>query len=97
MSRKQIGRLAFRVEGDNWSAYYAMPDTMEDALHLASIRMNAVKVLARRAAFMSLMQDIVADLIEEATGARPTWNEPQTAPEHERGAPTRERRIRELR
>lgn len=83
--RKKIGRLAFRVEGDNWSAYYAMPDTMQGALHLASIRMRCIENINRKRAFMGLMQDIVADLIHEAVGERPSWNEPQQAPEHERG------------
>jgi hypothetical protein len=84
--RRKIGRLALRKEGDNWSAYYALPDTMEGALPLASIRMNAVQRIERKNAFMALMQDIVADLIEEIVGDRPTWNEPEAAPEHERGA-----------
>jgi hypothetical protein len=83
--QKRIGRLAFRVEGDNWSAYYAMPDTMEGALHLASIRLKAVEIIPRKNAFMALMQNIVADLIEEAAGGRPRWGEPKLAPEHERG------------
>jgi hypothetical protein len=82
--RRKVGRLALRKEGDNWSAYYALPDTMEGALPLASIRMNAVQRIERKNAFMSLMQDIVADIIEDAVGERPTW-EPQPAPEHERG------------
>ena len=38
----------------------------------------------RKAAFMGLMQDAVADILEQASGTRPTWNEPQAAPEHER-------------
>jgi hypothetical protein len=35
----QIGRLALREEGEWWNAYYyAMPGTMDGALHLGSIR-----------------------------------------------------------
>lgn len=85
INRKQLGRLALRVEGDNWSAYYAMPDTMKDAIHLASIRLKLVEPIARKNAFMALMKDIVSDLIEDAIGKRPSWNKPETAPEHERG------------
>ncbi len=32
----QVGRIAFRQEGNLWNAYYALPDTMEDAIHLRS-------------------------------------------------------------
>ena len=35
-----IGRLAMRVEGELWSAYYAMPNTMEGAVFLGSIAMR---------------------------------------------------------
>jgi hypothetical protein len=28
---QKIGRLALRVEGTMWCAYYAMPDTMDGA------------------------------------------------------------------
>lgn len=81
----QIGRLALRHEGDNWVAYYALPDTMKDPLFLGSIRMGAVfDRPARKQAFMDLMRDVVSDIIEETTGIRPTWGGPQTAPEHER-------------
>lgn len=81
----QVGRLALRVEGDNWNAYYALPDTMQDPIFLGSIRMGAVtRDPARKQAFMDLMRDVVSDLIEDATGIRPTWGGPQTAPEHER-------------
>jgi hypothetical protein len=81
----QVGRLALREEGNNWVAYYALPDTMKDAIFLGSIRM--VVVLAnpeRKQAFMDLMREVVADTIEETTGIRPQWTGPQTALEHER-------------
>ena len=52
---KQIGRLAFRHEGANWNAYYAMPDSMADAVPIGSIRMGAVlSSLAIKQAFMDL-------------------------------------------
>ena len=38
----QIGRLAMRQEGGNWVAYYALNETMKDAIFLGSIRMNAI-------------------------------------------------------
>jgi hypothetical protein len=82
---QQMGRLALRQEGNNWNAYYMMPNTPEGAVFLGSICMTAVdNNPARRDRFMQLMQDTVADIIEKATGTRPIWKEPQRAPEHEK-------------
>jgi hypothetical protein len=82
--KQQIGRLALRVEGDNWNAYYALPDTMEGAIPLGSIRMGAVTHdPARKQAFMDLMQGIVTDFLQERFGERPTWMV-EAAPEYER-------------
>ena len=81
----QIGRLAMRHEGDNWNAYYALPNTMEDPIFLGSIRMAAITSnLERKTAFMYMMRDIISDIVEDQTGIRPTWGGPESAPEHER-------------
>jgi hypothetical protein len=81
----QVGRLAMRVEGDWWAAYYAMPHTMEGALLLGRIQMAFVQSYERQGRFMLLMRDAVGDLIEQSTGVRPVWpNPPAVAPEHER-------------
>jgi hypothetical protein len=81
----QIGRLALRQEGENWNAYYAMSDTMDGAIFLGSIRMGAVTSNPdRKQSFMNLMRDLVADIIEENTGIRPAWGDPERAPENER-------------
>jgi hypothetical protein len=80
----KIGRLAFRQEGDLWCAYYAMPDTMRDALLLGALHMRFATQPATKLTFMHLMRGVVADIIEEATGARPQWKDPIAAPEHER-------------
>ena len=86
MPEQKIGRLALREEGKFWVAYYALPDTMEGALLLGSIAMRFVQNQERKDAFMGLMREAVADILEEKTGTRPTWpNPPQRAPEHERG------------
>ena len=83
--KTQIGRLAMRQEGENWNAYYALTDTMEGAIFLGSIRMGAVVGNpARRQAFMDLMRSVIADILEERTGHRPTWGGEAAAPEHER-------------
>ena len=82
---RQIGRLAIRVEGENWNAYYALNETMEDAIPLGSIRMSIItKYPERRDQFMKLMTDIVADILEQVLGHRPDFGGPIQAPEHER-------------
>jgi hypothetical protein len=82
----QAGRLSLREEGELWIAYYALPHTMKDDLVLGSIHMGAVfRSEERKQQFMSLMKEVVADLIEDATGKRPIWPDPpRPAPEHER-------------
>jgi hypothetical protein len=82
----KIGRLALRHEGESWNAYYAAPDTMQDAIWLGSLHIKLALRPANKTAFMALMRDCVADIIEEQTGRRPRWNEPVAAPEHEKGS-----------
>lgn len=89
MNTKQIGRLAMRQEGQNWNAYYALPDNMTAAIFLGSIRMGAINDNPeRKQAFMQMMREIVSDIIEVEIGIRPTWGGPTTAPEHERAGET---------
>ena len=84
-SNPQIGRLALRVEGDNWNAYYAMPHTMDGAVALSSIKMAIVAKPELKQAFMDLMRAAVSNIIEERIGVKPEWpHDPQRAPEHER-------------
>jgi hypothetical protein len=56
----KIGRLAMRREGEWWAAYYAMPDTMERAILLGTIRMVAVENSpSLKEGFMQLMRIMV--------------------------------------
>ena len=82
----QIGRLAMRQEGGQWVAYYAMNETMDNAIFLGSIAMSAIAGHNghRKANFMDMMRDIVADIVEDETGHRPIWGGEISAPEHER-------------
>jgi hypothetical protein len=81
-----MGRLAMRVQGDLWCAYYALPNTMDGALFLGSIRLQFVEDAERKLVFMALMKEAVGDILEEKVGERPTWPDgEQPAPEHERG------------
>jgi hypothetical protein len=87
---KKVGRLAMRVEGEFWVAYYALPDTMEGAIPLGSIRMATVGIprlagIPRfKEAFMQLMWELVSDLIAQETGQRPKHYDVEPAPEHEK-------------
>jgi len=83
MSSK-IGRLALREEGNYWNAYWASPDTMKDAVFLASVNMGLVKTRERQDEWRLLVQEMAGDLIEEHAGVRPTWPDPERAPEYER-------------
>ncbi|CAH2606270.1 conserved protein of unknown function (plasmid) [Rhodovastum atsumiense] len=84
-AQQQIGRLALRVEGEFWNAYYARPNTMDGAILLGSIRMAIVTASqARKLAFTEIMKGAVAAHIEEISGVRPTWRDPMPGPESER-------------
>lgn len=77
---EQMGRIAFRVEGDWWVAYYALPNTMDGALELARIQMAIVTNHPQRMqAFMKLIQGYVKEV-------NPAFeiSETRKAPEHER-------------
>jgi hypothetical protein len=83
---EQMGRLAFRVEGDLWVAYYAMPKTMKGAIFLASIQMAIVQDECAKQVFMALMRDAVSALLKDKFGKDPVWPDPlgRPAPSHER-------------
>jgi hypothetical protein len=82
---KKMGRLALRVEGNLWVAYYALPGSMEGGIFLGSIQMRFVQDEERKTAFIVLMREAVGDIFEEKLGLRPEWPEGvQPAPEHER-------------
>jgi hypothetical protein len=80
----QVGRVAMRVEGTLWVAYFARMGTMDDALFLGSIQMAFVQDPDRRHAFMGLIQQAVGEILATAAGQVPHWPDPVAAPEHER-------------
>lgn len=84
MQNQSVGRLALRVEGTNWCAYYANPSTMEGAVFLGSIKLGLVQRPDRKQAFMDLMTAVLGDELEELLGERPEWTKPRPAPEAER-------------
>lgn len=82
----KIGKIAFRVEGAFWNAYYDLQTPGADPVLLGSIAMQAVRDKPeRKAQFMSLMREVVGDIIEGVVGVRPVFpGEPVPAPENER-------------
>ena len=80
----ETGRLAMRHEGENWNAYYALPNTMEGAVWLGSIKMAFVENRQRRRQFLDLMRNCMSDILGEIHGGRPHWKGEIPAPEHER-------------
>jgi hypothetical protein len=84
-SRTEIGRLAMRVEGNSWNAYWAPSQTtMEGAVFLGSIHMAAAQHAEFRQAFLALMQRAFGTLVEEWTGSPAEWDIPRPRSEHER-------------
>lgn len=81
---EQMGRLAMRVEGNFWNAYYALPGTMEGAILLGSLHMGFATNPERRDQFMQYMRECVGDMIEHEFGIRPKWSGTIEAPEHEK-------------
>lgn len=82
----QVGRLAMRVEGNLWVAYYARLGTMEGAIFLGSIQMAFVQEESAKQIFMALMRDAVSMIIKDITGSTGYWREPdgRPAPQHEK-------------
>lgn len=82
--RQQVGRIAFRVEGDWWVAYYAKPNTMDDAIELGRIAMRLVYDPGRKEQFMAIMRGAVGEFMQDVFGKEPDGFSVQAAPEHER-------------
>jgi hypothetical protein len=85
--QQQVGRLAFRAEGDNWACYYAMPDTMENAVLIGTIHMGLVRNPERKKMFMDLMKHGLNEFIKDRTGQLPEMWKEEPAPDSERSGP----------
>jgi hypothetical protein len=86
MAKKMLPvRLAFREEGNMWNVYLARQGTMEGAKLIGSIAIGPVRANKKfKQMFMTLMEQVLADTIEDLTGLVPDWEE-NPAPESERG------------
>lgn len=84
--RMGIGRLAFRVEGHWWTAYWAPELTnMNGAVKLSTIRLTIARNEEVKEAFMSMSRLAFSTMVKEITGQDIiTFNAPEVAPESER-------------
>ena len=66
-----VGRLALRIEGEYWNAYYALPDSTEKSILLGSVMIAAiVDDEPLKNTFIALMKTIVNNIIRETVGAQ---------------------------
>ena len=85
MTDKSAIRLALRQEGQWWNAYLALPDTMDGAERIGSIRMSIVTAQPElKQAFMALMGEAMNGMIRATFGVEASGIEVRQAPEHER-------------
>lgn len=80
--RSSIGRIAMRVEGRWWVAYYAMPDTMDGAIELGRVQMAIVKDPVRKQTFIGLFKSAFEDIFKDKLEVE-RWTE-HPAPESEK-------------
>jgi len=76
-------RLAFRVEGNKWTAYAAKQGTMEGAIWMGSVAIGIAENDELKQRFMDIMKDFFLAFIKEHGGVVEFWDE-RAAPESER-------------
>jgi hypothetical protein len=83
---QKVGRIAFREEGNLWNAYWALPNTMEDAILIASVKMGVVRSNADlKQAFMEFVRLAASRLLGEQFGdGVAEWQDPVLAPVSEK-------------
>lgn len=82
---EQIGRLAFRREGNVINAYWAQTSTMDEAVLIGSIRASVCEADEEVwDGFKVLMREAFSGIVFQTIGVRPAWGSEQAAPEHER-------------
>jgi hypothetical protein len=83
--RQEVGRIAFRVEGDWWNAYWTpRQDSMNEAVHLGSVRMSLAVAPDVKASFMEAMKQAFAVATKDALGVAPEFGDAEHASERER-------------
>ena len=78
-------RIAMRVEGEMWNAYFAPYDSMDDALLFGSIRIAAVHQDEElKELFMDLMKKVLESSLARVSDAKVVRYDLEKAPEHEK-------------
>lgn len=81
----EVGRIAFRVEGDWWRGYWSPSrDNMNEAILLGEVRLSLAGVPQVKKAFIDLMTAAFAAAVKDVTGLTPTFGGPVKAPEAEK-------------
>jgi len=73
---REVGRLAFRKEGNMYRAYYTLPGTMEGALYLGELHLSVADNDDARKAFIKLMREVISKVLKEIVGDGVTSGEP---------------------
>ncbi|HMF28651.1 MAG TPA: hypothetical protein VKE42_07755 [Candidatus Cybelea sp.] len=76
-------RLAFRVEGNKWTAYAAKQGTMDGAIWMGAVAIGIVENDELKRRFMDIMKDFFLEFLKERGIEVDYWSEDQ-APESER-------------
>ncbi len=85
MADKSRFRIAMRVEGEWWVAYFAEPESMISAMEIARFPMKVASHLAVRDAILDLVQELTKSLLSGVLGLGGVEDfEISSAPEHER-------------
>ena len=83
--RAALGRLAMRVEGDYWVAYWTELHSMDRAIRIGTLKMTLVANPVIKDAFMELMKQAFSQLAKDTLGVDTHWPDPpEPGPEHER-------------
>lgn len=81
----RVGRVAMRHEGSNINVYYAKTHTMQGAILLLSAPVSVASLPGVRDLMLDIGRQAMREITKEIHGVDVTkWNDPETAPEHER-------------
>jgi hypothetical protein len=76
---QNAGRIALRVEGDFYNAYYALPDSMKGAIFIGCIRVALIKNdEVRRMQFLDFVRAAIEELLKDR-GHNIVWGGEQPA------------------
>lgn len=79
----RIGKAQFREEEEFWNAYFITDSDHGDIL-IASVQAKIIKnSKEREKQFIDFVVESICDIIEDITGRRPSFSDPEIAKIHE--------------